>query len=197
MEPKRGRGRPATVDANALARVALGLFLKRGFDQVTMADIAAAAGIGRRTVFRYFPSKYALVWGGAEDVNTEVARVLPEEDRPGRSTGEVIAAAYRRAYRSLSPELRALARDRVRIIHDYPDVYAYGHARWLEDHGVLAGLIARREQLDADDLVVALRAQLVGALTFTAFVWWAEQPEADFFDTTDRALAELERVLSS
>ncbi|TQM06248.1 TetR family transcriptional regulator [Pseudonocardia kunmingensis] len=43
--------------------IALDLFTERGFDTTTVDDIAAAAGIGRRTVFRYCPSKNDIPWG--------------------------------------------------------------------------------------------------------------------------------------
>ena len=50
-ERNRVDNRAATSDA------ALALFAARGFDHVTVADICAAAGIGRRTFFRYFATK--------------------------------------------------------------------------------------------------------------------------------------------
>lgn len=52
-----------TTSAAELAHVGLQLFLERGFDETTVDDIAAAAGIGRRTFFRYFASKNDLPWG--------------------------------------------------------------------------------------------------------------------------------------
>ncbi len=53
----RGRGRARVTSKEGLGAVGLDLFIERGFDAVTVDDIAAAAGIGRRTFFRYFASK--------------------------------------------------------------------------------------------------------------------------------------------
>jgi AcrR family transcriptional regulator len=58
----RHRGRPVEIDREHLARVALGLFFERGFDNVSAAEIATAAGVSRRSLFRYFPTKVDLVW---------------------------------------------------------------------------------------------------------------------------------------
>jgi len=44
------------------------LFAARGFDQVTMAEVANHARVARATVFNYFPSKYALVEAITEEV---------------------------------------------------------------------------------------------------------------------------------
>ncbi len=77
-------GRPAAIDAQDLARVAIGLFAERGYDAVSMADIAEAAGVGRRSLFRYFPSKADLVWGGADVVGAELERLLARARATGR-----------------------------------------------------------------------------------------------------------------
>ena len=55
------RGRPQASSADEIQRQAMPLFLSRGFDAISMADVAAAAGIGRTTLFRYFPSKSDIV----------------------------------------------------------------------------------------------------------------------------------------
>ncbi|MCQ0020665.1 TetR family transcriptional regulator [Actinomadura madurae] len=59
--PRVGR-RPRT-SRGELERVALRLFAERGFEETTVDDIASAAGIGRRTFFRYYGSKNDVVWG--------------------------------------------------------------------------------------------------------------------------------------
>src|ERR1700749_1002814 len=56
-----GRRRSTTWDH--ISNVAIDLFAARGFDEVSVDDVAEAAGIARRTLFRYYPSKKALPWG--------------------------------------------------------------------------------------------------------------------------------------
>src|SRR5487761_810471 len=56
-------GRRRVTSQVELEHIAFGLFATNGFEQTTIDDIAAAAGIGRRTFFRYFPSKNDIPWG--------------------------------------------------------------------------------------------------------------------------------------
>ncbi|MBV9384501.1 MAG: mycofactocin system transcriptional regulator, partial [Streptosporangiaceae bacterium] len=59
-------GRRRATSRVELEHVAFGLFAEKGFERTTVDDIAAAAGIGRRTFFRYFPSKNDIPWGAFE-----------------------------------------------------------------------------------------------------------------------------------
>ncbi len=61
-------GRKRVTSRADLEHVAFDLFDRQGFERTTVDDIARAAGIGRRTFFRYFPSKNDVPWGnfGAE-----------------------------------------------------------------------------------------------------------------------------------
>jgi AcrR family transcriptional regulator len=64
----------------AIVRHAMKLFAARGFDAVTVADVAHAAGVSEKTVFNYFPAKEDLVvHGGAErlDALIEAIRTRP------------------------------------------------------------------------------------------------------------------------
>ncbi|WP_350279919.1 helix-turn-helix domain-containing protein [Kribbella sp. HUAS MG21] len=59
-----------------LAELAIGLFLDRGYDATTVDDIAAAAGVSKRSFFRYFGTKDDAVFHGADAVAERVAREL-------------------------------------------------------------------------------------------------------------------------
>lgn len=59
-----------------LTAVALDLFLQRGFEATTVDEIAAAAGISRRSLFRYFASKEAIIFDNLQDVGETLAEAL-------------------------------------------------------------------------------------------------------------------------
>ncbi|MFE9649495.1 TetR family transcriptional regulator [Streptomyces sp. NPDC006365] len=61
-----------------VSEVAIGLFLERGFDAVSVAEIAAAAEISKPTLFRYFPTKEDLVLHRFADHEQEAARIVDE-----------------------------------------------------------------------------------------------------------------------
>ena len=56
------RGRPPGTSARELELIALDLFHRQGFDDTTVDQIAAAAGVSSRTFFRYFDSKTSVLW---------------------------------------------------------------------------------------------------------------------------------------
>ena len=55
--PSDRRARKRLATRQSISDVATRLFLERGFDRVTVDEIAAAADVGRMTVFNYFPRK--------------------------------------------------------------------------------------------------------------------------------------------
>jgi AcrR family transcriptional regulator len=78
------RSRTRELMRAELASAAVELFVERGFNNVTIEDIAAAAGVSRRTFFRYFPTKEDAVVGQSESQSFDIAAALEErpEDEP-------------------------------------------------------------------------------------------------------------------
>lgn len=66
----------------AISSAAISLFLANGFDRVSVAEVAEAADVSKRTLFAYFPTKEDLVMHRLADHETESARVVAE--RPAR-----------------------------------------------------------------------------------------------------------------
>ncbi|GAA2933810.1 TetR family transcriptional regulator [Streptomyces thioluteus] len=75
--------------------IAVDLFLERGFDKVSVAEIAAAADVSKMTVFNYFGTKEDLVVGPMREHADDVARAVRE-----RPPGESVVAAARRQFLS-------------------------------------------------------------------------------------------------
>ncbi|WIM99214.1 TetR/AcrR family transcriptional regulator [Actinoplanes oblitus] len=106
------RERKKLETRRVLWTTAIDLFVERGFDNVAMAEIAAAANVSKTTVFNYFGSKEDLVLGPLEEHVDEPARVVRE-----RAPGESPVAALRRHF------LAALAaRDAATGLCDRPNV---------------------------------------------------------------------------
>src|SRR3954447_3242314 len=108
----RTRGRPVEIDPARLSRTAVELFVARGYDDVSAAEVADAAGVSRRSLFRYFPSKADLVWYGFEN-SLEVLSVALLENGELPPARAVIGALMSTAERA--PVLE-LTRSRLRIL---------------------------------------------------------------------------------
>jgi len=77
----------------AISDVATGMFADRGFDEVTIAQVAAAAGVAKMTVTNYFPRKEDLVFDRADAIVRSLADVIT-----ARAPGESMLAAIRRDF---------------------------------------------------------------------------------------------------
>ncbi|MFF0450400.1 TetR/AcrR family transcriptional regulator [Streptomyces sp. NPDC004609] len=99
----------------ALSDAAIALFLRKGFDGVSVAEIAEAAEVSKPTLFRYFPAKEDLVLHRFADHEDEAARVVT-----GRPPGISPLDALHRHF------LDGLERsDPVTGLNDHPDVLAF------------------------------------------------------------------------
>jgi AcrR family transcriptional regulator len=136
-----------------LSETAVRLFLERGYDAVSVAEVAAAAEVSKPTLFRYFPSKEDLVLHRFADHQDEAARVVT-----AREEGESPLAALRRNF------LDGLERrDPVTGLCDDPAVIAYQRLLYGTPSLVarLAGWQERSERVLADALGgPAVRARL-------------------------------------
>ncbi|MDY0814022.1 TetR/AcrR family transcriptional regulator [Kitasatospora purpeofusca] len=74
-----------------LADTATGLFAEHGFERVTVAEVARAAGVAVNTVFNYFPTKEDLFFDRQEEVVSRLALVVRERP-PGSSPVDAVRA---------------------------------------------------------------------------------------------------------
>ncbi len=73
-----------------IAETAVGLFAERGFDRVTVADIARHADVSEATVFNYFPTKEDLIYGEMQAFEAKLLDAVRN-----RAPGESVLAAFR------------------------------------------------------------------------------------------------------
>ena len=85
------RARKKRVAREAIAATARRLFAERGFEHVTVAEIAAAADVTEKTVFNHFPTKVDLAFAGREEGITRLVADITERP-PGTSVLDVFRA---------------------------------------------------------------------------------------------------------
>ena len=181
--------RPATTSRDELEQVALELFVDQGFDATTVDDIAAAAGIGRRTFFRYFASKNDVVWGdfdrGLEALRDHLAAA--PADQPLRDAVREAVLAFN----AVPPEVEASHRARMGLILRVPALQAHSTLRYAAWRAVVAEHAATRLGQDSS----ALGPQLVGHLALgaalAAYEQWLRRPGSSLPALLDEALRAL------
>jgi mycofactocin system transcriptional regulator len=183
-------GRPPVTSREELERVALELFARRGFPETTVDDIAAAAGISRRTFFRYFASKNDVVWGDFDSLLRRMDGWL-QRIPDGAPLLETLADAVVR-FNSLPPEAVPAHRRRMALILHVPALQAHSTLRYADWRGVVARFAARQLALPEDDL----RPQLVGhvalAAAVAAYERWLADDDADLAALLAAAFAQLD-----
>jgi len=181
----RGGRHPTTTRAQ-LSHVALQLFIEQGFDETTVDDIAHTAGIGRRTLFRYFPSKNDLPWGdfeaGLEDMRKFLA-ALPE-DLP---LMDALSAAIVDFNRFPAEEV-PYHRKRMELLLNVPALVAHSTLRYAAWREVIADFAAARLGVAPDALEPRSIGWIFLGVSLSAYEQWLQQDDADLIPLIESAL---------
>lgn len=143
-----------------LAAAALDLFTRRGYAAVTMTDIAAAAGVGERTLYRYFPDKEELLFTEDEVLRADLRAAIL--DRPA---GERPLATLRAASLAIAAWLQEhedMVRRRAAVMADAPPLAARERAKHAAWGAVLADALVERG-------VPASEARLLAGVTVACY----------------------------
>jgi mycofactocin system transcriptional regulator len=170
-------GRPPVTSREAIELVAMELFSTVGFDATTVDDIAAAAGIGRRTFFRYFGSKNDVVWGRFAEGLVDLAATLaamPADRSVAAGLREAIVA-----FNALPPEQVPVHRLRMSLIFSAESLQAHSTLMYAQWRRVIADFVATRTGLDADALLPRLVGHVMLGAAVSAYEQWLVQPGAD------------------
>jgi AcrR family transcriptional regulator len=146
----------------AISHQATRLFLRHGFDRVTIADVAAAAQVAKMTVTNYFPRKEDLALDLHEEFVAQPARTVAE-----RARGESALAALRRAFLDAVDRHDAVigfsGADFARMITESPALVARLREFHEEREHALAAVLAAEAGTSPDDVLVRVAsAQLIG-----------------------------------
>lgn len=184
------RGRRPSTSRREVARAALDLFARQGYEATTVDQIAAAVGVSRRTFFRYYDSKREAVWGEFDD---ELVRLRSElEAAPvSRPMMEVIREAVIATNRFGAAELDEL-RTRISLTSTVPSLIAHSAVRYAEWCDVVADFAATRMGEAPGDLGPQTVARAALGAAMAAFATWARD-RSDLTSELDRAF----RLLAS
>lgn len=156
------RERKKRQTAVRIWRSAISLFAERSFDEVSVAEIAAAAEVSKMTVFNYFPSKEDLVMGPMEQHTGEAAEVVRDR-APGVSAVAAVRTHFLAALERFDPAT-GLSDDRfvldvVRLIHRTPALALRATTGW----GLAANELLATELLAQDPTGDRLTARVAAA----------------------------------
>ena len=188
-------GRRRVTSRAELEQAAFALFAARGFDATTVDEIAAAAGIGRRTFFRYFPSKNDIPWGTFE-LELERMRVRLKACPPEVPLMDAIRLALI-DFNRVAPGQVPLHRRRMELILGVPALFAHSTLRFTAWRQVIAEFVAERTGHRADDLAPQAIAHAILGVSVAAYERWLDDPAADLGLLLDEAMRQLGAAFST
>jgi AcrR family transcriptional regulator len=143
----------------ALEQVAIELLLEEGYDGVSVGRIAEAAGVGRTTFFRYFPSKADVVWGAFSATTERLAGMLRDAD-PAVPTMAAVRDAVVGSTRGAVDD-RGVWLERFQLLDTSPALRASAAEHWTAWRAAIAAFVADRIDADPGDVVPAAVAGAV------------------------------------
>ena len=170
-------GRPRSTTPQKIESVALDLFARNGFAETTVEDIAAAAGISKRTFFRYYPSKNDVVWGDFDGLLRGMEGRLAETGDHVPLLEALSAAVIQ--FNVLPPEAVPAHRQRMSLILHVPALQAHSTLRYADWRNVVARFAARRLSQSADSLGPQLVGHLALGAALAAYGQWLGDESED------------------
>ena len=165
-------GRPPATSHAEIEAAAFALFAQKGFDATTMEDIATAVGVGRRTLFRYFPSKNDIPWGQFDDSLEHLRNVLNQ--MPAELT---LFEGIQRGiieFNRLDPSAIPQHRARMTLILRTPALQAHSALKYAQWRAVIADFAAQRLGVPSGSLVPTTIGQASLALAISAYEMWLD-----------------------
>lgn len=184
------RGRPSGTSARELELIALRLFTDQGYDETTVEEIATAAGVSRRTFFRYFDSKSDVLWaefdGEVDALRTAFANV--DDDVPLMEAIRQVVIGVNQYHAEDVPELRT----RMNLITSVPALQASAAPHYDAWERAVTDFAAARLGQPPDSLYPLAVGRTTLAACRAAYDRWVARADNDltvYMDLALRALA--------
>jgi AcrR family transcriptional regulator len=159
-----------------MSRIGLQLISEQGWSATTMGEIARAGGVSAATLFRYFPTKAALLWHGMDD-NEHLFRDAFTRRRPGGHIVDAIIDAYLGMLRS-TDHLPLLKARMAVIVNDEDAAQATWstHEHW---RGLVIAFAAEYRGIPPESLEARVIGASIWAVLWAAVTTWAVSDNAD------------------
>jgi mycofactocin system transcriptional regulator len=183
------RGRPPGTSARNLELIALRLFTANGFDETTVEQIAAEAGVSRRTFFRYYDTKAAVLWHEFDQEVDELRTAFAHVDdniAMMEAIRQVIVSVNRYSAADV-PELRM----RINLIGSVPALQASAAPHYDAWERTVSEFAAARTGRPPDSLIPLAIGRATLAACRAAFDQWVVQADAHLTIYLDEALSAL------
>jgi AcrR family transcriptional regulator len=167
-----------------LTEAAVKLLAFQGFDQTTIEQMAAAAGVSRRTFFRYFQSKEDVVIATLSEMSARIVAGL-ESRPPEEPPAAALQATLRSVFAAKVAEHPEKTHRLACITVQTPSILARYLERQVTWKAELAAVLARRMATDPTDLRPAVLVAVAFAAFDAALVRWADSPTDDLHAIVD------------
>lgn len=148
-----------------IQQCALELFMRQGYDETTVEQIAEAAEVSQSSFFRYFQTKGAVILYDSLDPVIIDSFLSQPADMP---VVHAFREAMKMTYEGLSEERMVLERERFRLVTTVPELVSVILAETAQGLDMLAMMIAKRTHRDADEIAVRnLAGAIIGVVMAT------------------------------
>jgi AcrR family transcriptional regulator len=164
-----GMGRWEPDARGRLERAAMELFVERGFEQTTVTEIAARAGLTQRTFFRYFADKREVLFAGAQllqELLVSAVASAPESAAPIDAVAAALADAG-----AVMQERRDYSRQRQAVIDANPELQERELIKLATLASAIAGALRKRGVSDPAASLTAEAGIAVFKIAFTQWVY--------------------------
>jgi mycofactocin system transcriptional regulator len=181
-----GQGRPPVTNHAAIEDAAFELFADRGFETTTLDDIAAHMGIGRRTIFRYFPSKFDIPWGQFDDnlvTFRERLNAAPKDLPLWQAIHDSVLD-----FNTFDQAVLGQHRQRMRLIFETPSLQAHSFLMYQRWRKIITNFVAQRTDQSSNSAMPLTVGHTSLALALSAYDIWLSSDEISLRDALNSSL---------
>lgn len=177
-------------------RVAIDLAMAKPVSEITVEEIAKAAGVSRRTFFNYFASKDDAFVPAVSEIPADIADAFVRGEGENADLLTAASALLQARASYLGPSL-ASHRNLIDVKHDNPQLHPLFMKAVRTFELKLRGLLAQRLGRDEEDPEVVASACLISSVEKASLdVWLHSEPQRSFGEVVDQLLAGLRAAIA-